>query len=247
VAELCRVFGVSRQAGHTWVERYPEGNHQLAAVAELSRRPKTSPHATSISPPASSIEYGARWTAATMRTPRSGLDRADRFRRAAGSTSELTSALRIARARACIAPADFASVDAVLDRVRAMLWRLTHGAASGGPGGAGPARRTDRERAALPAARHRPATPRAGRPSPGLAMGLRRVPAGCQAPSRAFHGDQRLRLPLTIRSAPNRAQALSRSWDRPRRRSSRTAWSRRGRRGPWRPARSPWRSRPRSG
>ena len=57
---------------------------------------------------------------------RAGLDRADLFRRAAGSASELTTALRIARARGYITPADFAVVDATLDRVRAMLWRLTH-------------------------------------------------------------------------------------------------------------------------
>jgi four helix bundle protein len=53
-------------------------------------------------------------------------DRADLFRRAAGSASELTTALRIARARGYITPAEFAAVDVVLDRVRAMLWRLTH-------------------------------------------------------------------------------------------------------------------------
>jgi four helix bundle protein len=57
---------------------------------------------------------------------RAGLDRADLFRRAAGSASELTTALRIAQARSYITPADFAAVDAVLDRLRAMLWRLTH-------------------------------------------------------------------------------------------------------------------------
>jgi four helix bundle protein len=57
---------------------------------------------------------------------RAGLDRADLFRRAAGSASELTTALRIAQARGYITPADFAAVDTVLDRVRAMLWRLTH-------------------------------------------------------------------------------------------------------------------------
>jgi four helix bundle protein len=57
---------------------------------------------------------------------RAGLDRADLFRRAAGSAAELTTALRIARARGYITPADFAEIDAVLDRVRAMLWRLTH-------------------------------------------------------------------------------------------------------------------------
>jgi four helix bundle protein len=57
---------------------------------------------------------------------RAGLDRADFYRRAAGSASELTTALRIARARGYISAAEFAAVDAVLDRVRAMLWRLTH-------------------------------------------------------------------------------------------------------------------------
>lgn len=57
---------------------------------------------------------------------RAGLDRADFFRRAAGSANELTTALRIAQARGYITAADHAAVDAVLDRVRAMLWRLTH-------------------------------------------------------------------------------------------------------------------------
>jgi hypothetical protein len=38
----------------------------------------------------------------------------------------LTTALRIARARGYITTADHAAVDAALDRVRAMLWRLTH-------------------------------------------------------------------------------------------------------------------------
>ena len=55
---------------------------------------------------------------------RAGLDRADLFRRAAGSASELTTALRIARARGYITPTDFAAVDATLDRVRAMLWSM---------------------------------------------------------------------------------------------------------------------------
>ena len=57
---------------------------------------------------------------------RAGLDRADLFRRAAGSAAELTTALRIARARGYITAGDHAAVDALLDRVRAMLWRLTH-------------------------------------------------------------------------------------------------------------------------
>jgi four helix bundle protein len=57
---------------------------------------------------------------------RAGLDRADLYRKAAGSASELTTALRIAVSRRYITPADFANVDAALDRVRAMLWKLTH-------------------------------------------------------------------------------------------------------------------------
>lgn len=45
MAELCRMFGVSRQTGYAWVERYREGGSDLRAIAERSRRPKTSPTA----------------------------------------------------------------------------------------------------------------------------------------------------------------------------------------------------------
>ena len=57
---------------------------------------------------------------------RAGLDKADLFRRAAGSAAELTTALRIARARGYITPVEHAEIDAAIDPVRAMLWRLTH-------------------------------------------------------------------------------------------------------------------------
>jgi four helix bundle protein len=57
---------------------------------------------------------------------RVGLDRLDILRRAEGSAAELTAALRIARSRGYITGDDYASVDAQLDRVRAMLYRLTH-------------------------------------------------------------------------------------------------------------------------
>src|SRR4051812_28648335 len=57
---------------------------------------------------------------------RAGLDRPDMYRRAMGSAGELRSALRIALARGYITPAEYAAIDAPLDRVRAMLWRLTH-------------------------------------------------------------------------------------------------------------------------
>jgi transposase InsO family protein len=45
MAELCRMHGITRQTGYKLVNRYRQANHDLAAVAELSRRPKTSPHA----------------------------------------------------------------------------------------------------------------------------------------------------------------------------------------------------------
>ena len=57
---------------------------------------------------------------------RVGLDRADLYRRAAGSAAELTAALRIARSRGYITPADYAAVDGPLDEVRAIAWTLTH-------------------------------------------------------------------------------------------------------------------------
>ena len=57
---------------------------------------------------------------------RAGLDRVDLFRRAAGSAGELTVALRIARARDYISVEELEAVEAPLDRVRAILWKLTH-------------------------------------------------------------------------------------------------------------------------
>jgi len=53
-------------------------------------------------------------------------DQRRHYEMAAGSASELTTALRIAVIRRYISDADFASVDVDLDRVRAMLYRLTH-------------------------------------------------------------------------------------------------------------------------
>ena len=57
---------------------------------------------------------------------RVGLDRPDLYRRASGSAGELTTWLRVAKSRGYITHAEWAHVDAELDRVRAMLWRLTH-------------------------------------------------------------------------------------------------------------------------
>jgi len=42
MAELCRVFGVSRQTGYDWVNRY-RASGALDALVDRSRRPKTSP------------------------------------------------------------------------------------------------------------------------------------------------------------------------------------------------------------
>ena len=56
---------------------------------------------------------------------RRGGDRAHAFRVAYGSAGELTTALRIACGRKLITRARYAAVDAKLDRIRAMLWRLT--------------------------------------------------------------------------------------------------------------------------
>jgi four helix bundle protein len=52
-------------------------------------------------------------------------DKRRHFEIAAGSASEVTVALRIAVAKRYITAAEAAEVDAVLDRVRAMLFRLT--------------------------------------------------------------------------------------------------------------------------
>jgi four helix bundle protein len=52
-------------------------------------------------------------------------DRRRHYEMAAGSASEVTVALRIAVAKGYITAAESAEVDAVLDRVRAMLYRLT--------------------------------------------------------------------------------------------------------------------------
>ena len=47
------------------------------------------------------------------------------FRTSRGSANELTTALMIARARGFISAEELATVETPLDRVRAMLWRLT--------------------------------------------------------------------------------------------------------------------------
>jgi putative transposase len=46
VAELCRVFGVSRETGYRWIRRYVDAKHDVRALEERSRRPHSSPTAT---------------------------------------------------------------------------------------------------------------------------------------------------------------------------------------------------------
>ena len=52
-------------------------------------------------------------------------DKRRHFEMAAGSASEVTVALRIAVAKRYVTTAELAEVEALLDRVRAMLFRLT--------------------------------------------------------------------------------------------------------------------------
>src|SRR5215475_10265151 len=42
VAELCRMFGISRQTGYEWIGRYRESG-KLDSLVERSRRPLSSP------------------------------------------------------------------------------------------------------------------------------------------------------------------------------------------------------------
>jgi len=57
---------------------------------------------------------------------RRGGDARHHYEMAAGSASEVTTALRMAVLRRFITADELAAVDVLLDRVRAMLWRLAH-------------------------------------------------------------------------------------------------------------------------
>jgi transposase len=48
VAELCRMFGVSRPTGYLWIARYRGAGHDVRALADRSRRPTTNPRAVPI-------------------------------------------------------------------------------------------------------------------------------------------------------------------------------------------------------
>jgi four helix bundle protein len=58
---------------------------------------------------------------------RIGKDRLHHYRIAAGSAAEVRSALGLAKAWGYVDVAVVVIVDSLLDRVLAMLWRLTHG------------------------------------------------------------------------------------------------------------------------
>jgi putative transposase len=47
VAELARLFGVSRQTAYVWIRRYEQAGHDVAALEEGSRRPHRHPKTTS--------------------------------------------------------------------------------------------------------------------------------------------------------------------------------------------------------
>ena len=46
-AELWRIFGVSRQTGYVWINRFLEANRDVRALADRPRRPLSSPSAVS--------------------------------------------------------------------------------------------------------------------------------------------------------------------------------------------------------
>src|SRR5262245_9720011 len=45
IAELCRVFGISRPTGYLWLRRYREAGHDVRALEDRSCRPHRSPTA----------------------------------------------------------------------------------------------------------------------------------------------------------------------------------------------------------
>src|SRR5262249_40658368 len=48
IAELCRMFGVSRPTGYLWIARYREAGHDVRALENRSRRPHSNPRAVPI-------------------------------------------------------------------------------------------------------------------------------------------------------------------------------------------------------
>jgi len=48
VAELSRIYGVSRQTAHVWIKRYQDAGHDLRVMQQRSRRPSSNPRAVSL-------------------------------------------------------------------------------------------------------------------------------------------------------------------------------------------------------
>jgi transposase InsO family protein len=61
VAALCAVFGISRQTGYKYIERYRESGNDLLALQDHSRRPLSSPNATDAATIALLIRTRKRW------------------------------------------------------------------------------------------------------------------------------------------------------------------------------------------
>ena len=59
MAELCAEFGISRQTGYTWLERYARGG--VKQVVERSRRPLHSPRRTSSEVEEAVVALRKRW------------------------------------------------------------------------------------------------------------------------------------------------------------------------------------------
>jgi putative transposase len=61
MAELCRMFGVSRQTGYKWVERFRGAGFAITGVEERSRRPHRSPEALPAELEDLIVEARKRW------------------------------------------------------------------------------------------------------------------------------------------------------------------------------------------
>jgi transposase InsO family protein len=48
VAELCRVYGVSRQTGYLWINRYQDAGRNIEAMEDRPRRPHSNPRAVDL-------------------------------------------------------------------------------------------------------------------------------------------------------------------------------------------------------
>jgi transposase InsO family protein len=71
LAELCRMFGISRPTGYLWVARFREAGHDVRAMQERSRRPLSNPRAVSLAIEEAVVaarRERPRWGARKLRT-----------------------------------------------------------------------------------------------------------------------------------------------------------------------------------